>query len=161
MKQISILALLVVALLFCTQSATAQTAFNPQGQRLFYTHTLAAGKTYANSQTDTLPSPSATVSAVALGGASAITLSLSTTDSVAADIYVGYRVRGTTSWTVGVTDSLVSTVDAGVKQEYIIRTNKTDNAEGLDLEFQVRIAFRASKNGVTAPAYRATFNWKP
>jgi hypothetical protein len=154
--------LLIVALLATFTPAAAQLQVNPNNMQFYYFYPLATTKTYANSQIDTLPSPAASATTVKVGGASFLTFNIVALDSIKADVYIDYRIVGVAAWTT-YTDSLISTVDAGVtSKEYLLRTQKTDNIlEGMLAELRVRIACRAAGCGTTTATYTAKFLWKP
>jgi hypothetical protein len=140
----------------------AQIEMNANQNPMYYTHTLANSKDFAASQIDTLPSPSASASTVIIGGARQISLSLSVTDTSAIDVYVDYRVRGTTTWTNALTDSLITQSAAGTKREYVLRNATTEKLPGTDIEIRTRIAFRASGVGVDGTRkYTARLNYIP
>jgi hypothetical protein len=168
MKRIAmlIMAILAIAVLVAPQAYGQKMQFNPNDNQFFYYHPLATSKAYAASQTDTLPHPLTTGTAVTLkaGGAGMVTLSGSALDSCSGHLYVDKRIIGGTTWTNILDDSLVST-SAGIHQEWNLRTMLVDVIAGMDVEFRVRIAFNAWNNGgggkPATKKYTLAFNWKP
>jgi hypothetical protein len=161
-KLIPLMAILV--LLLCAFSeishAQAMTA-SPTNQKFYYTYSVAVDSPFVASHIDTLPSPSATATTIKIGGASTISATIAVTDTAAADVYVDYRTVGTTTWTVGVTDSIIVAATSG-KDQYVIRNNATEGILGLDTEIRIRVAFRASACGVAGThRYTAKLLWKP
>jgi hypothetical protein len=165
----SIMLIVTIALLLFATAGEAQITATPKAATTMYKMQLANAKTYAASQTDTLPSPSATSNTVPIGGATFASLRMAMKDSGACDIYVDKRVRysGTTatSWSTILTDSCVNTSGAGANggktQEYLLRSGITDLIVGLQVEMRVRVAWRAGFTAASAGTYTLDLNWKP
>ncbi len=117
-------------------------------------YTTAISGTYANSEADT-----GTVAGQNVAGARLLSLVISCSDSMAADVYIFYKTNGT--WTTKITDSLVTTSNTGTTKEYIIRSGAADNLAGIYFPVRVRVAGRASGNGVTSPTYWARWYYRP
>ena len=165
MKRLSAVVLLaLVCSLFCVP-AQAQITQNPNSTQLYYITTItapAAGKSYANSQLDTLPQP--TTAGVStgykLGGASAISLTITPLDSMAADVYVDYKLRSSTTWVTAYADSVITSSNTGTKSEIIIRSSTLDRLGKIDCDLRVRVAHRSAGSGTTTKTYIAILNWK-
>jgi len=161
MKRYNMLVTLIAMLSLITLGLDAQLARSSHGHNTFYFHTLANAVAYANSQTDTIPNWDDNPTYLRAGGAKLASLTLSTTDSCEADIYVETRVHGATSYTTIITDSLKTTTDTGTRDEWFLRSSAADTWAGIDIDWRIRIAWRASKNGTSSPAYTVRFNYVP
>lgn len=161
MKRYSTLVTLIAMLSLITLGLDAQIARSSHGQNTYYQHTLVSAAAYANSQTDTIPNWDDTYTYFRAAGSKLASLTFHVTDSAEADIYVEKRIHGLTAYTTIITDSLINVTDAGTRREYILRSMATDNWAGIDIDWRIRVAWRASKNGTTSPAYTVKFNYVP
>jgi len=146
-----------IAVLLLSTLSIAQRFSNPGAMTLFNKYKLCDDSTYANSAADTLPN----TTGFKAGGVSQASVTLHVLDSAKCDIYGEYQLRGTTTWTAGLTDSLISTVNGGKYQEYILRDNSTEKLGGTDVVWRLVVVWRAAGNGVSSATYDAEFNWKP
>jgi len=163
MKRLSTVVLLALVLSVLCVPAQAQITMNPNSNQTLYIYTLTSAKSYANSQIDTLPQPTtAGVSTgLRLGGASFCSLTLTPLDSMKTDVYVDYKLRGSTTWTESYADSLITTSNTGTKSEIIIRSTTLDRLGKLDCDLRVRLSHRSAGAGTTTKTYTAVINWKP
>lgn len=163
MKRSSVVVLFVLASLLVMVPAQAQITMNPNSNPTYYIYTLNSAKSYANSQLDTLPQPTAAgvSTGLKLGGASFVSLTLTPLDSMAADVYVDYKLRGSTTWTQAYADSLITTTDTGTKSEIVIRSTTLDRLGKIDCELRIRVVHRAAGAGTTTETYAAVISWKP
>lgn len=127
-----------------------------------YFYDQVDSRSFVNSQTDTLGGGTLISSAPRkIGGAKLASIVISVTDTCAADIYVEKRLRGTSAWSAVLTDSLIVEATTG-KQEYMLRDSDTDNLDCIDCETRIRIAHRASGNGVAGTRTREVqYIYKP
>ena len=149
------LILAVTFLVICCKEAPAQQKNDVNKTAYFYQPVIS--KTYVNSQRDT----SGTFK---VGGASLSTFTITVQDSAAADIYVDTRENSGTTWGNVVTDSIITTNNAGntaSPKEIILRNAVTDNILGISKTARIRVAFRALYNGVTSASYSVILNWIP
>lgn len=163
MKRVAVFLIAVLAILVSLPDpGNAQTSATPTLNGTLYKYVLASAKTYANSQTDTLPQPTTAGTVVTFRGApSFASLVMEPADSAVADVYLDGRAIGMTTFTVLVTDSIKGASTLIPTKEWILRNHATDNLIGLDLEYRVRIAWRSAGNGTTTPTYTLKFMWKP
>jgi len=148
--------LLVFAL---TDPAPAQTSFNPKGISLFNTYSLASGASFIASQIDTFPSPSA--GGLRVGAAKFLSNTVMVTDSAKIDVYADIEIRGSSTWTNVLADSLIFQSTGSSWKEFSLRSAAAEKFTGLDVVLRWRYAFRSSGQGVTSPKYTSTVNYKP
>lgn len=163
MKRIAVFLIAALAVLVSLPDlGKAQTSATPSLNNTLYSYTLASSKTYANSQTDTLPQPTSTGTVVTFRGApSFAALVMQPADSAVADVYVDGRAIGMTTFTVLLTDSIKGASTLIPTKEWVLRNTTTEKLISLYQEYRVRIAWRSAGNGVTTPTYALKFMWKP
>lgn len=163
MKRIAVFLIAALAVLVSLPDlGNAQTSATPSLNNTLYSYTLASSKTYANSQTDTLPQPTSTGTVVTFRGAPSLaSLVMQPADSAVADVYVDARPIGMTTFTAVLTDSIKGAASLIPTKEWLLRTHTAESLGGLYQEYRVRIAWRAAGNGVTTPTYTLKFMWKP
>jgi len=158
MKKSAVLVFLVFAL--CTLAQLeAQTRFNPNSQKLYYTHSLDSVSTaYVTNTKDTSL-------VITVGGASAITFTVTVADTALMDYFVDYKVVGTnTSWNVGLTDSLINngaSSNSGLTKEFPFRSPGTEKYAGLVYQIRTRKNWRNVTQGVTSATFTEKLNYKP
>lgn len=142
----ALVALLFALLALFAVPANAQIAASPNTTPLFYSHTVANAKYYTNSQTDTLPQPTAmgVANTLKLGGVSEFTLCTQVVDTVSMDIYVDQRIIGDTVWTNIKADSLSSTTVNKAFRLTVIKSPTVSLMTGLNVEIRIRNAFRSA-----------------
>lgn len=166
MKTVASIVLAVLILLVVAAPAVqAQQTQNPSQIPPYFTYPYATSKQYANSQTDTLPQPTgAGVSTgIKLAATNLLSFTIVSGDSVTADVYADYRVRGSATWTQILADSIIGTT-ATIK-EFPLRTATVDKIGGIDGDIRWRIAYRAAGNGnggaPTNKKYSHRVSYKP
>ena len=143
MKRIGIIAVLLIGLAAITQA-----------QLSFTTAPVKKEAAYANSTNDT-------TRALRIASANLISLSLTTTDTTAVDVYVQYSKNNST-WTTILTDSIVTTTQASGFEEYSIRDTDSDLIDNVAGWLRTVLVYRASGNGVAGThKYTLTYNYAP
>jgi hypothetical protein len=149
-------------MLICSMAISQPQRQDPNKVPPSFYHQVESGRAYTNSQTDTLGGGTAIAMApLQLGGSNLASIVITVADSCAADVYVDTRVRGTSSWTNVVADSLITTSNTGTKKEFLLRTSTVDKLSCVDCDIRIRIAHRATKNGTTSATRSTQAIWKP
>ena len=152
-----ILLFCIAALLLETLQATSLRA--QEGGAAYSTYTLASAKSYANAQTDTLPSPSGAV-AVKLGTLSMVSLELSYGDSINVKVYVDTRPKGGSTWSVKDSVTVTSTANGGGVTEWALRGTAVDRIAGVTNDTRFRFAFQGSDNGTSSVTYTPRLRYR-
>jgi len=167
MKRIIFTALLIVLMVLAfVPPAIGQSNENPANYALYNYYTLVSGKSYANSQTDTLPQPPAatgTSVGTKIGGASFLALQITPLDSMYSVIYVDEYVGK--HWTNIFQDSVL-TASADSVKEFPIRTRTVEKTTKLGGTYRVRIKCPAwhtqgLPDATDNPTYTLRWLWKP
>lgn len=143
--------------------AMAQTWLNPNTVPPYNLYRVAAAKTYTHAQADTLPQPAAATGitpGLKVCACSKLALVITATDSMLADVYYDYKMRGVSNtWTLAHTDSVKITSNSGGIREIICHADSINHIMALDCTVRWRIVQRA------VSGYSATYNadvlWKP
>ncbi len=163
----TIFAVFLIILCVCAfvQPAVAQRAENPANYDLYNYYTLVSGKSYAASQTDTLPQPPAatgTSVGTKLGGASAFSFYIDPADSMYAVIYIDEYTAG--AWSNILEDSIETT--SGAIKEFPIRNQDTTRTYRIGSTYRARIYTvpwhtQGVADATDSPTYIARWYWKP
>lgn len=170
MKKIAVsLFIILVAVAFLAPPLQAQQYQDPSRIPANFYYPATSSKTFAASQTDTLPQP--TAAGVSTGyklcASNLLSFVLAVNDSSQADIYVDHRPVGSATWTQTYVDSIIVTdttsTSTGTK-EIAVRTSAVDRLGKCTGEFRIRIAWRAAGIAVRDSkdlTYSVRLDWKP
>lgn len=146
MKRLALFALLMGA---CIMPLMAQVNVNETF--------VKSGAAYANSQNDT-------TAVLRLAGATLLAAKLTSTDTIAVDVYIQYSANfysvATPTWTTVVTDSLVYANTARGFAQYSIRDTDSDALDGITGALRTVLVFRGAANGVTTPTYSFSYVYR-
>lgn len=154
MKIRALLALSAIVLLIALPAAEAQQRVNPNKLNTYFTHPLRTDLAYANSSGDTS-------AAFALGAVNKLSVLIVTTDSVALDFYVDYRLKGSPTWTQAYADSMLLYVDTLNVLEFVLKDGDHDSIDHNAVDLRFRTVHRAAGNGTTTAYRTQELIWKP
>ncbi len=153
MKRIVLfLVMFIMTLFILTPVVQAQEWQNPNDYPGYYLISPFAAQEYSRSFADTSI-------AYNLGGAAFSSITIYHTDTMKADFYLDYKLRGDTTWTQGYADSIIST--SAARQEIVFRKPGTDRIGGLDRQVRYRLSQRTTSNYDTSATHTDVINWKP
>ena len=156
MKHLSLISILILALavLFMgVEPALAQKVLNPAKVVTYYTFPASTAKSYSHSFIDT-------TSGANFGGASLLSMTYTYTDTMNATVYLDYKIRGTSSWTLAYTDSVKATA-AGKSEIYFRLPGATSRVGGVDRSVRIRTAQMTTSKYDTSATFTNIWNWKP
>jgi hypothetical protein len=171
MKSWKFLITLLALVCFIAVEGQAQIPLDPNATYITNYKTISgsAAKSYANSQTDTIPSAAIAGTGVKVAGATFIELLSAYNDSVNVITNIQYRTDANGTWTIIKRDTLnetsggvtTHTAVAPKKSEVVLRSTTVDLVSGLTGEIRVIKVFGGAVNGVTSATYIDKIIWKP
>lgn len=157
MKKILILLVtFAVSLAVYSELSTAQDSKNPaNAPPIYYTWKDKSAVSYWRSKSDT-----ASPSGIKLSAASMLTVIITNTDTMKADIYIDTKPRGSVQWTNVYSDSVIKTTADST--EIKLRVPSTDRIGQMDVLMRGRIVQRATANYAdSAQTFDWIWAWKP
>lgn len=143
---------MIIALIGVVPPMQAQDFQNPNDYPGYYLISPFAAKAYSRSFVDTSI-------AYKLGGVEMASVTISYTDTMKADFYLDYKLRGASTWTQAYADSIIA-VAAG-RSEIVFRKPGTDRIGGIDRTVRYRLSQRTTSNFDTSATHSDIINWKP